>query len=140
MASRATFIVYFSMISNILLPLYVPQLAQARWGCLNSLHSGHWPRFGVCPFQLALLLSLLALECLCVGFANLSSFHFSKKFLSASSLGSISFLSQSHCPAFRSVPHFGQMPLQSSLQRGFICSFRSTCSFSSSRRSSSSPS
>ena len=53
--------------------LYVPQALQTLWGIVSAPHLLHFTRFGADIFQLALLLSLLALDDLFFGQMDIST-------------------------------------------------------------------
>src|SRR5699024_6617074 len=91
-------------------------------GIMSSPHLLHFTRFGALIFQLALLLSLLALEDLFFGQIDIgyTSLKFLNKSRTTDILGSSSGSSQPQDPVFRFRPHILHNPLQSSLQRTFV--------------------
>src|ERR1044072_1025163 len=122
----------------------------------GSRQFGHSVVWGTRKASCARLLAVRALECRRLGFGiitPLNSCHkeaqkaqarflpglcflcllwpsqVSVKFFSAAQRGSISFVTQLHSPVFLSVPHSGQMPLQSSRQSMRVGTVNKICSF-----------
>src|ERR1051325_4530682 len=123
----------------------------------GSRQFGHKVVWGTRKASCARRLSRRALECRRLGFGIITPFcklpiadfnwqleignwQFYFKFLRAAQRGSISLVTQLHSPVFLSMPHSGQMPLQSSRQSMRVGTASKTCSFTISSTSIASPS